>query len=102
MGSSLRKHVVVQQMVNWHFGENLQIHERQHVTLQILRLTHFGVIVDRQFHVFKVLEHSGLVKVHYVRAYSILSYMSASAPLLQSLLLALRLHFKVHGRSGKV
>ena len=100
MGSSLRKDVVVQKMVNGHFGENLQIHERQHVTLQILALAHFGVVVHRQLHVFEVLKHRGLVKVHYVRAYSILSYMSARAPLLQPVLISFCLHFKVNGRGG--
>ena len=72
LASSLASHftlgLVLEQLVQRHFRENLEVHEGQEVRLHVLMLGDLGVVVDGELHVVEVAGRHGLVEIHDVVA----------------------------------
>ena len=98
--------LVLHQLIQGHFGQDLQVHEGQEVSLHVLVLRDLGMVVDGKFHVVESACCNRLVVVHDIVAYSVLCNVSPGQPSLQlafaSILLFLCHHFKVDWTSRKV
>ena len=72
LASSLASHftlrLILQQLIQRHFRENLEVHEGQEVGLHVLMLGDLGMVVDGELHVVEVAGRHGLVEIHDVVA----------------------------------
>ena len=78
--SRLTLRLVLEQLVQRHLRENLEVHEWQEVGLHVLVLGDLGVVVDRELHVVEVAGRHGLVEIHDVVADPVLRDVPPGEP----------------------